>query len=288
MTWNLSAIQQKVRNITGSPSQDQLSDSDLNNYINNYYVYTMPFELKEQITLDFLDFYTVPGQDVYPFPGAFLTDQPMVYINGFPGIFYESADIFFQDWPQQYTTDFLANGDGITNSFTGSLQGFPVIQGSLFITDGTQILTSQVDGTFTGSGTGTIDYFTGNFTVNFTLPPASGATIYGTYEGYQPTRPQGMLFFNNQFTFRPIPDQVYAIRMQGYINPPSLTDPNNSVPLQPEWGPTIAYGASVEIFNDRGDKEKADEAMVNLKRWEVVALARSTQQYEAQQSVPRF
>lgn len=287
MTWTLEDIIVKVRNLTGTPSSDQLSDTVIINYINNYYVYTMPFELKEQVQLDFLEFKAFPGQDVYTFPGTFLTDQPMAYADGFPLIFYQDPDVFYQDWPQEYSVDSLATGDGTTITFSGSLQDPPLIAGSLFITDGTQVLQDNGSGTFTGNGTGTISYSSGAYSVNFTTAPAASATIYAKYLGYQADRPQGVLFFNNEFTFRPVPDQVYQIQMQGYINPTPLSNLAD-LPGFPEWGPLLAYGAAIEIFNDRGDENAVSVAMANLKRYENVAIARTVQQYQAEQSLPRF
>jgi hypothetical protein len=285
--WTLSDIQTKVRNITGSPSTDQLSTADLNNYINNYYVFTMPFELKEQIQLEFIKFNTLPNIDVYAFPGNFLTDQPMCYADGFPLIFYQDPDIFYQDWPIEVAQDSLATGDGVTSNFTGSLYSPPVLQSSLLITDGSQIVEDDGAGLLTGDGAGTIDYVTGAFNVTFTAPSANGATIYAKYQGYQPTRPQGVLFFNNEFTFRPVPDQVYQIQMQGYINPTVLSSLSDT-PMQQEWGQVIAYGAALDIFADRGDLQKYAEYSNLLKRFENVALARTIQQFQAEQSVPRF
>lgn len=84
MTWTLSDIRTKVRAVTGTPSSDQLTDAQINDYINHYYVYTMPFELKEQIENQFLDFKTTPGTDIYAFPGGYFTDQPGAYADGFP------------------------------------------------------------------------------------------------------------------------------------------------------------------------------------------------------------
>lgn len=290
--WTLADIRTKVRAVTGSPSTDQISDSDLNNYINNYYVYTMPFELKEQITNQFLNFKTTPGTDVYSFPGGYFTDQPGAYADGFPLIFYQDPDVFYQDWPQQYAVDNIATGDGVTTVFSGGLQNPPVIIGTLFITaddpSGTQqLLEDQGDGTLTGDGTGTINYLTGAYTVTFTTAPASSAVIYAKYQGYSANRPQGVLFFNNEFTFRPVPDQAYAIQMQGYIKPIQLTA-DSDTPLQVEWGPLIAYGASVEIFSDRGDVDNVDRYFPIFKRFENVALGRTIQQYSAEQGVPRF
>ena len=292
MTWTFADIQAKVRNVTGRPSTDQMSDTDLKNRINNYYVYTMPFELKEQIENQYLTFLTTPGVDVYAFPGGYFTDSPGAYADGFPLVFYQDTDMFFQDWPQQYAVDNIATGDGVTTSFSGGLQSPPVIIGTLFITadDPTgfqQVVTDQGNGTLTGNGTGTINYLTGAYTVTFTVAPASTAIIYAKYQGYSGNRPQGCLFFNNEFTMRPVPDQAYQILMQGYVQPTLLVN-STDVPMQPEWGPVIAYGTALEIFADSGDNENIDRYYPIFKRFENVALGRTIQQYTAEQSVPRF
>lgn len=287
MAWTLEDIRQKVRDVTGSPAQDQLSDNAVNTYINDYYVFTMPHELKVQIQNNFLDFKTTPGTDVYSFPGGYFTDQPGAYADGFPLIFYQDPDIFYQDWPQQYAVDNIATGDGVTVLFTGGLQNPPIIIGTLFISDGTQTVQDQGDGTLTGDGTGTINYTTGAYSVSFNVAPAASLTIYAKYQGYSGNRPQGVLFFNNQFTMRPVPDQTYQIRMQGYVVPTLLVN-NSDTPTQEEWGPLIAYGAALEIFADRGDEQNYQETMGKLKRYENVALSRTIQQYTAEQSVPRF
>src|SRR5882672_8200489 len=129
-TWNLTQILSKVRNITGTPSTDQLTDAQITDYVNTYYTFTMPFELKEQINLQPLNFFTLPNIDIYSFPSGFLTDQPMAYCQGFPLIFYQDRDIFFQDWPQQYAQDAVATGNGVTQLFAGTAQFPPIIQGT--------------------------------------------------------------------------------------------------------------------------------------------------------------
>lgn len=290
--WTLANIRTKVRNLTGSPSTDQISDSDLNDYINNYYVFTMPFELKEQIENQFLKFKTTPGTDVYAFPGGYFTDSPGAYADGFPLVFYQDPDVFFQDWPQQYAVDNIATGDGVTTAFSGGLQNPPIIIDTLFIAaddpSGTQqVLTDEGDGTLSGDGSGTIDYLTGAYTATFNAAPASTAVIYAKYQGYSANRPQGVLFFNNEFTFRPVPDQAYQIQMQGFIKPQTLTS-DSDTPLQEEWGQLIAYGAALEIFSDRGDESSYESYYPIFKRYENVALGRTIQQYTAEQSVPRF
>ena len=287
MVWNLSTLRAKVRNITGSPSTNQISDSTLNDYINQFYVYTMPGELKTQIETNFLDFKTIPGQDVYTFPSGYFTDQPGCYADGFPVVFYQDPDVFYQDWPQQYAVDNIGSGDGVTSAFSGTLQNPPLIIGSCFISDNSQVLQSTSAGAFTGDGAGTIDFTTGAYSITFTNPPPSSATVYAKYIGYSGNRPSGILFFENEFTLRPVPDQVYQMHMQGFIQPATFVNDTDS-PLQAEWGPYIAYGASLDIFSDRGDMGNYNENYPIFKRYESVAISRTVTQLSSQQSVPRF
>lgn len=290
--WTFANMQTTFRAVTGTPSTDQLSDAQVQALLNNYYVYSMPFELKEQITDQYLTFLTTPGVDVYSFPGGFFTDAPGAYADGFPLVYYEDPDIFFQDWPQQYAVNNIATGDGVTTAFSGGLQNPPIIIGSLFFaaddpTGFQQVLQDNGDGTLSGNGAGTINYLTGAYAINFTVAPASTAIIYAKYQGYSGNRPQGVLFFNNQFCFRSVPDQAYAILMQGYIKPTLLVNPSD-MPLQPEWGPVIVYGAALERFSYTGDNENYERYYPIFKRFENVALGRTIQQLTEQQSVPRF
>ena len=294
--WTLADIRSKFRLVSGRPSQDQLSDAQCNAYINNYYVFTMPHELKEQIENQFLTFTTTPGVDVYAFPGGYFTDSPGAYADGFPNIFYQDPDIFFQDWPQQYAVDNIATGDGTTVTFTGGLQNPPVIVGTVLIASDDnlgfqQLVTDEGSsfpiGTLTGNGTGTINYLTGAYSVTWNTAPIASAVIYAKYQGYSGNRPQGVLWFNNQFTLRPVPDQAYQILMQGFIKPAYLVN-DTDTPLQMEWGPLIAYGAALEAFQDSGDVENYDRIFPVFKRHENVALGRTIQQYTSEQSVPRF
>ena len=378
VVWNLTQIIAKVRQLTGTPSTSQLSDATIIDYINTYYVFTMPFELKEQINLQPFNFTTVANQDVYPVSAAFQTDEPMAYANGFPLVFYQDRDIFYQDWPQQYTQNQVATSTGTAGPYTGTVQASPIIRGTFFITDGTQVisdsdasitdeviasgtggtvyngilanfpiqpkslqitdsietfsdnglgvLNGSLGGTGTivyttgvwtatfntavtagrdiladysplsgtgflgGNGSGTINYVTGAFSATFNTAVTTGTLIYDNYQAYQPARPQGVLFYNNEFTFRPIPDQVYQITMQGFITQVSLdavANPNQ-LPLQIEWGQLIAYGAALDIFADRSDLGAYNNFFPIFKRYENVALGRFVEQFENAQSVPRF
>jgi hypothetical protein len=270
-----------------------MSDAEVKARLNDYLVYTMPNELKVQIQNNFLDFKTTPGVNVYAFPGAYLTESPGAYADGFPLIFYQSPDIFYQDWPQQYNVDSVAAGDGVTTTFTGTTQGFPIIIGTYFITDGIQVLQDDgagglvADNALSTGGFGTINYDTGAFSATFATAPASTLTVYDKYQAYQGNRPQGCMFFENEFTLMPVPDQVYQIRMQGFVLPDLLVN-DSDTPAQAEWGPLIAYGASLDYFQDRGDTGSYDTYYPVFKRYENVALSRTVEGYTNQQSVGRF
>ena len=307
--WTYDQIEAKIRAVSGTPSTDQLSSDQIKGYANHYYVYAMPLELKEQIENQFLTFKTTPGIDIYSFPAGYFTDQPGAYADGFPLIFYQDPDIFYQDWPEQYATDNIATGDNVTTSFSGGLQNPPIIVGTSFFSsvDSTDLTVIANDlgvvapaafpnGTLSGttstpSGpitvTGTINYLTGAYTLSYSTAPAASAVLYARYQGYQPNRPQGVLFFNNQFTMRPIPAQVHQIKMQGYIIPTGFAIGTDTA-LQVEWGALIAYGAALEIFTDRGDLENYERYFPVFKRYENIALGRTIQQLTSEQSVPRF
>lgn len=298
VNWTLENIRAKVRNLTGRPSENQMTSDQVDTYINQYYIYSMPFELKEQIENQYLKFVTTPGVNVYAFPGGYFTDQPGCYADGYGCIFYQDSDIFFQDWPQQYAVDVIAKGDGVTTNFVGGVQSPPVMQtnSTLFAadqTDGTQYLltdensTSFPVGILSGDGVGTINYLTGSYNITLNVAPDSTATIYTKYIGYSGNRPQGVLFFNNEFTLMPVPDQAYNILMQGYIKPSLLVN-NSDTPLQIEWGSLIAYGAALQIFQDTGDIDSYNRLLPEFKRQENISLGRTVQQLQSQQSVPRF
>ncbi len=363
------------REVSGQPSSDQITDAQIITRFNDYFVLVMPFELKEQIQLKFYDFKVFPGVNVYPFSGSFLTDQPGAYVDGNPLIFYQDPDIFYQDFPQQYTSENVATGDGTTTFFQFGLQNPPIIIGTTYVTDGIQVLSDTVSqeasqtlaigsgasnysgtlfafpivagtlsitdgvetfadngaglltgnqggtgtinystgvwnitfntavvsgtaivatyivengiGVLTGNGMGSINYSTGAVSILFTNPPPSSATIYAKYQGYQANRPQGILFFQNQFTFMPIPDQVYQIRMQGYIQPDFFVLLSDQPTLQ-EWGPLIVYGAALDSYSRQGDIDNYNRYFPIFKRYENIALARTVQQFQAEQSVERF
>lgn len=294
--WTLSTIRNKVRNLTAT-SANALDDFKVNDYINNYYVYSMPFELKQQVQIKFINFTTIAGVDRYHFAeeGPFLTNAPDAYADGLKMNYYQDPNIFFQDFPMLYTVENPFTGAG-ASVYTSAVNGPPIIIGSLIVADqdGLQAAVDNGLGQFVQTvlgvaqpAQGSIDYTTGAFTVNFFSAVATGTQMIAKYQTFVATRPQGILFFDQEFTLRPIPDQMYAIKLEGFINPTQITD-EAGTPTFTEWGQCLAYGAAFDIFMDRGDQVAAENIWNILKRFETVALGRTLQQYLNERSRPRF
>lgn len=132
----LSSIETKVRRLTRSPSTDQLSQADLDNYINTCVVYDFPetlrtFNLRTEFT-----FFTNPGQDeyntdiasfagattnpLYNFQNQYLTVHPPFYIAGFPTLLSQSPEQFYGLYPKVNSIQSIGTfGNGSSGPFTG-------------------------------------------------------------------------------------------------------------------------------------------------------------------------
>ena len=129
---------------------------------------------------------------------------------------------------------------------------------------GTLNVTDDGDGNLIGdiaAGTNTIDYQTGSIDVTFsaTIPSATDVTI--SYNPANPAIPQAILFWQNQITLRPVPDQGYLVEIVAYRRPSQalLGSGDNidltGVPEILDWWETLAAGAAKKIYEDRQDMD---------------------------------
>ncbi len=301
--WTLADIRSKTRAITGRPDVSMMSNAVLDDYINKFYQYVLTKELKLFWGYTYYQFYTQPNIDQYVGPTtSFQTINPQVWCDGFPIDWYLSPDLFYQDWPQQKNKVVVATGDGVLTTFSFSIPAFPIIPGSLYVTDGTQVAQDDGAGGFILPDTGSIDYITGFVSVTFSVAPAANANITATSQTYTPNRPQGILYFKSgplpdatpaarddqdYFVLRPVPDDVYLVKMQGIQIPPALTNATD-VPLRADLGPLIAYGASLEIFADYNQMDQYDQVMVQYNRYKDVSMQDTYEEYLYQRSVSKF
>ncbi len=132
-TSSLSTIQQKVRRLTRSPSESQLTTTDLNQYINTAVLYDFPEHLRlfnllttfEFFTKPFIDTYsfsTDPTSPLYDFENKYLTVNPPIYVAGYQAQFIESRDKFFAMYPMVNNISSIGvTGNGVTTQFTGTV-----------------------------------------------------------------------------------------------------------------------------------------------------------------------
>jgi phage tail sheath protein FI len=96
--------------------------------------------------------------------------------GGTPGIPWELSAKTRADEP-------LELGDAAETDFAGYFFYPPLVRGSVGIEDAVETFTDNGDGTLTGdaTGTGTINYDTGQYTVSFNAAPGSGDIILADY-----------------------------------------------------------------------------------------------------------
>jgi len=260
-TWTLSEIRQKVRQVTGRLTPDELSNNQIDNYINHYYQYTFPAEVKLDRKFTYYTFNTIGNQAYYDFPEGFTNFVPPAQIAYRSINWYQDPAMFYQQNPQLIAGPLPQwVGDGVTVTFTVSVVGFPIMPGTLLISDNAETFadtnkdwtTNNV--TFTGSdgGTCTVNYDTGAISVTFVSAPISGVNIYLQYLLFNPGLPKAVLEYNNQFQFTPVPNTAYNFTVKAYKVVDPLINSTDRPPLD-EWGPCIAYGAARDIQADFGE-----------------------------------
>lgn len=326
----LSAIQTKVRRLTRSPSDAQLSTTQINEYINTFVLYDFTEHLRLFSLRTTFTFYANPFQDVYPtdtasfvgvttnplynFQNLYITTHDPVYIAGYPSFFSQSRSQFFGIYPiVNNIASIGTTGDGVTTTFTGNIAstGNPIGSNNVFVpvlqnnvlfdsldtnNQGLSLVDVPVVSTVTGNPTTTgnlyvpgqepttpptvvlannnIDYVTGDFTITFSAAPGSGKTINSQTVPYVPALPQAMLYYDNKFILRPVPDQPYRINIEVYKRPAELLDSGQSPELQEQWQ-YIAYGAAKKVFEDRMDLESVQMIMPEFKKQQSLVLRRT-------------
>ncbi|MDX1532803.1 MAG: hypothetical protein R3230_01200 [Nitrosopumilaceae archaeon] len=303
--WTLADIRRKVRQVTGRYSSDEIINEQLDEYINRYFQYTFPAEVKLDRFETYYDFITLANQQSYDFPTGYINFEPLGTIDYQTIYWYQDPSRFWDMNVENVNRITLGTGDGATVSFSGTASSFPLLPGKSIITDGietfedttTTYTTNTINLTGSLGGTGTLNLSTGAVSVTFNSAPASGTNIYFSYIQFQAGRPTSVLIYNNQFTFFPVPDTSYRFRCQAYANTlvttasgTTATEFTNATdrPLLDEWGPTIAYGTSRNIHADYGEMDAYAEVTALYKEQIGYILTRTCQNLLNTRATPQF
>lgn len=291
----LADIRQKVRNITGRPDQTQLSDNQIDFYVNNYYTLNFPDEFRTLDLKQYLEIVLQTNVDTYSLPPQTGSANPSVlyplqiektaWVGGSVLSVREDPQTFYQVWPE--TTDinsnFAVGNGGVV--YNGTLApAIPVVPGTVVISDGVQGLTDiNKDGNLyelTGPTLqGTVNYITGAVNVTFPNPVAVGTTIFGEAASFIAGQPTDVLFYEQQFVFRPVPDKPYLFKIQVYVRPTELLSSNpNAMPNFIEWWQLIAMGASLQVFEDNGDMDQYNKFYPLYLNYKNIAQRRTLKQ----------
>ena len=336
----LSDIETKVRRLTRSPSTAQLSQADLDTYINTFVLYDFPehirtFNLRTKFT-----FFCNPYQDtyytdtasygtnplaqnnpLYDFQNKYLSIHKPVYVAGFQTFFSQSEEQFFGVFPKVNSVSSIGTtGNGAQTSFSGVIntqqsfipssttQNVALLQNEVTFSsldannNGLAMQDVPVINPVTGNPTSIgnlyqpgylpttpptvqntanyINYVTGAFTVAFSLDgstpvaPGTGVAINSQTVPTVASLPQGMMFYSNKITLRPVPDQPYRIEFEVYQRPTQLLG-SNQLPDLNEWWQYIAYGCAKKIFEDRMDMDSVQLIMQEFKQQERLCLRRT-------------
>ncbi len=134
---------------------------------------------------------------------------------------------------------------------------------------------------------GTVNYVTTNISVTFPVAPAAGTQINVWAATYQVGRPYNLLFWNNEFTIRPVPDNVYLCELEVYQTPSQFMSTNDH-PVINQWAKYLAYGAAREILRERQDIEGVQNLEEGFMRQEALVLERQAVEEINQPNITLF
>lgn len=134
---------------------------------------------------------------------------------------------------------------------------------------------------------GTVNYVTTQITVNFPVAPAAGTMVNVWAATYQVGRPYNLLFWNNEFTIRPVPDNVYLCEVETFQTPAQFMMTTDH-PILNQWAQYIAYGTAMEILRDRQDMEGVQNLMEGFMRQEGLVLERQAIEEIQQPNITLF
>ncbi len=127
-------------------------------------------------------------------------------------------------------------------------------------------------GTFTNA-IGSVNYVSGLFNIEFPVAPAAGTQMTLWVSQYQPGRPYCLLFWNNEFTIRPVPKLIHKVEVETYLTPVQFMM-STDLPIINQWAQLLAYGAAREILRDRQDLEGVANLEEGFMRQEALVLER--------------
>jgi len=295
----LAQIRTKVRRITKMPSANQLTDVELDEYINTFYLYDFPEHLRLINLKETYTFITEPDVDQYNFtPNTIVSIEPPVYVGGYEIMYFQDREQYFTLYPEIQRNEVLTTGNGGIGPYTGTLTGIPIKRNRVLIStvdvngnalSATDTPLTSTTGTFNGPDVvagSTINYITGVIgAVTWSGAIAAGEDIQIQTVNYQRARPQAALFYDDIIQLSPVPDQAYEFVINAYVTPTAFVSTNPAQePELREWWQLIAVGAALKIFGDMLDMESYAKIQIVFDEQKRLVERRTIKQISNQRS----
>jgi len=268
----LADIRLKVRRVIKSPSANHITNAQIDDYVNDFYLYDFPAHLKtwnlktvlSPLGLAGADDALIPDRAIYAFDWFSFTNlEGPFYVGGYEIQLFQDVQSFMNIFPVQNRRQQLSTGTGIAGPYGGTITQTPVLEQGVFISAvnnaGVSLhCTANNAGVLTGDvlAGGTINYQTGvvaGLTWNAGVI-AVGEPIWVQSITYASGRPEAVLFYDGALLFYPVPDIAYDVACTVYQTPTALAGAGDG-PLVPDWWNLLSYGACLKIFGDRLDME---------------------------------
>lgn len=319
MAVTVNQIINKARRITKSLNENRLSEAQALEYLNTVLLYEFPYFTRIYNLQKTFDFYTTPyvatykttdvtqENDLYDFKNKIRSIADPIYADGYSLTFYQTTEGFRNSYPNLSSIHQIGSGDGVDTSFNGTVDSAPILQKQVSITsidaNGGSISLHDIPDTdattgqylptgklYQGSSNvsyGTVNYETG--AVNVTMPraPQDGAEVNVHYVAIGTGRPFGVLFYADEFHFRPVPDDVYKITFNASLLPTAFIDENSVVELD-VWWQYLSLLMSKKTFEDRMDIESIQKIMPLLDEQQRIVQRSLDDQLEIQRSYTPF
>src|SRR6185436_4321405 len=114
----------KARKLSGTATDFQLTDNQIIDYINSFYLYDFPAQFRSLKLKDIYTFDTIRGINVYPFDSeGYTTIQQPVTCAKRPIQLFQSPNNFWEMWYNwQFQQNFATGTGNISKTYVGLAQ----------------------------------------------------------------------------------------------------------------------------------------------------------------------
>jgi len=124
----LAEIRAKVRKLTGRNAPSQITDAEIDEYVNNFYIYDMPDYLKLLKLKDVYTFRTQADIDTYPFPSdTYMYCAPPATCAGIRIDYFNNNETFYTRFPKRNFIQQVGIGNGGAGPYFGNITNVPFL-----------------------------------------------------------------------------------------------------------------------------------------------------------------